>query len=170
MFTAKRIAMADGQSYENVQIMTDTDLSDKGFPVPLEEQTIGFVEMHRLNLVHNNNITLIHLDGIERGGKGSFISDRISLRGNVVYEGNTVIPVKVWQKHGVPFVLKNHHHDPAAQIVFSNNEGTFMSLDSKVVSMTIPLSRNKLKPMQIINSANASIKETPKTVHGKIQH
>lgn len=171
MFQATQITLGEGQSYEDVKVLSYNDLIAHGRPTPFETRTMGFDCRGMFYLVHIWNIISIKYDKIQRGGPG-FAAARIIISGDANYDNVHILDQDNWIKQGIPYVLETDD-GITAQMVFSCADGTFIALDKSVTSIAIKHSHSRMrKATQIIDSHATSIKKAdlPQTIHGRITH
>lgn len=171
MFRATLVSLSDGQSYENVQVCEDADLDKYDIPRPFEEWTACLFVDGLCLIVHHWKIKVIHLDRLRRSGPKSTRTDRLILDGDITYAPATFIHEDSWSEMNIPhfFVKRN---GIAGQLVWSSQEGTFITHDTNVTSIVVPDPRpSGITQSEMPFDAPISVQRqaaAPETVHGKV--
>jgi len=142
MFKAALISMGEGQSYDNVTIYEREDFATKDIPQPFENRTLAFECCNKLYIVHVWNIISILFDKVKRTGPG-ISADRIIISGDASYDDIIILDQESWVAQKIPYVLKTED-GITGQMVFSNSEGTFITLDSTVTSIAMRIPKTGL--------------------------
>lgn len=171
MFNAELVSLSDGQSYHKIKVLEYHDFERLGFARPFEEWTVGFFEGEKLIISHLWNIKIIHMDKIRRtNGKGNLHFDRLVLSGDVIYGPGTVLSTENWQASNVPYILKRT--SITGQLVFSCEEGTFVTHDADVTSLVVNKPRvTGILASQHVRDSSVRLRKVaaiPDTIHGKI--
>lgn len=168
MFKARLISLSDGQTYQNVQICEEVDFEKYDIPKIFEEFTdCIFVDNKRI-IIHNWKIRLIHLDDHKHTGCCPLHAERIILDGELSYFQICIINEMNWDKFGIPRFF-GRSGNTSDQMVFSNNDGTFLTHDMSCVSL-ITQDVRCVRSGHIAQSSALRKSSSVETIHGRINH
>jgi hypothetical protein len=135
MFNAELISLANGQSYENVQVCEPPDLIKHNIPLLFEHWTGCIFVGGKCLVVHHWKIKVIHLSRSRRGG--SHHVDRLVIDGDITYAPASMIDSSKWARLGIPeFFIKRG--GIAGQMAWTCPQGTFITHDTNIVSIVMP--------------------------------
>lgn len=138
MFNALLISLSRGQSYDNVDILEyrKGDFEKYQVPAPFGSRTVAFFYKNDCIMAHPWGVRIIHLDTQQRGSTGekNFEFDRVILDGDISYSDGVYIDDDYFLDLGIPDLFE----DPGEvidQVVFSCNQGTFITHDANIISI-----------------------------------
>lgn len=174
MFTALLVSLSGGQSYQNVRVFQDEDIERYKIPTPFEDWTTVFSTDNKCIVAHHWQVLLVQISK-ERilSGPNSLKVNRLVLVNDVVYEDVKIIHQDNWQAKNIPAYFEKIN-GIAGQLVFTCDQGTFITHDNNCVSMVIdrPDIIDGVINSHFINgqSAHSVQKQSlkPETVQGKI--
>lgn len=147
MFKAHMISLSGDLVYKNVQILMPDDIVRMGIELYFEKYTCVFFVENKCIHVNHSNINLIQLDRRQR--TTPYTVDEIIVCDEMRYMNSCIIKKDEWESRGIPTYF-NGHEGLSGQFAWSNNEGTFITLDSNIIS--------------IINSDPRRTGATPQTI------
>lgn len=169
MFEALHLSLSTGGSYANVQVFSDEDIAKYNLPKPFEQWTSIFGADGDCIIAHHWQVLLIKISN-ERipAGHNSISVKRMILVGDVVYEDIKIVDQEQWWASGVPSYF-DKMSGISGQLVFTSNEGTFITHDSNCVSIVIdrPHSLDGVIKSHFVNknSAQHLVKQAAKTTN-----
>lgn len=141
MFNAELISLSGDLSYKHVRILDPEDFEKYGVFNYFGEWGCAFLADGKLYITHQYQINLIQLDKKNRTTQHKV--DEIIISSEMRYVNACVIPCNEWKEKGIPGFFAGHEH-LTEQFVFSNHEGTFITLGSNVVSI---ISSKQMRPI-----------------------
>lgn len=135
MFKARMISLSGDLIYQNIQVLHLADMVRLGIDPYFGAYTCVFFADGKCVHVHYFNINLIQIDRHPR--TSSHEVDEIIIGSEMRYRDSYIIKQEQWAEKGIPNYFAGHE-DLTGQFVWSNNEGTFITLDSNVVSIINP--------------------------------
>ena len=146
MFIAEIISLSGDMYHKNVPIIEPQDYERFGVFPHLQDQTCVFIADGKIIQVHHYNINLIKLDLKQR--TSIYPAEMIIIVSEMKYANSYVIPETDWEKQGIPTYF-NDCNCQTGQFVWSNSEGTFISLISNVLKIENPEPRKPIQSQQI---------------------
>jgi hypothetical protein len=105
-----------------------------------------FIADGKIIQVHHYNINLIKLDLKQRTSE--YPVEMVVIVNEMKYADSYIIPETDWEKQGIP-VYFHEHKQLSGQFVWSNSEGTFISLNYNVLKIENPQPRKLIQAQQI---------------------
>ena len=135
MFNAAIIVLSGDLTYGNVKILEKSDFDDYNIPLYFEDWTCAFIADGEIIQTHQNNINLIQLD--RRHRKIGCFASQVVIYYEVKYSNCCIIPQYQWRDNGIPLFFSGYT-GYTEQFVFSNIEGTFITLDCNIIAIINP--------------------------------
>lgn len=148
MFTAEIISLSGDIYYKNVPILEEQDYEKLEIIPHLHNQTCIFIADGKIIQTHRYNINLIKLDIRQR--TSIYPAEMIIITSEMKYANSYIIPESDWEKQGIPTYFREHRN-LTEQFVWSNSEGTFITLNYTVLKIENPQPRRQIKSQQIPN-------------------
>lgn len=155
MFTAEIISLSGDIYYKNVPILEPQDYEKLGIVPHIQDQTCVFIADGKIIQVHNYNINLIKLDLKQR--TSIYPVELVVIVNEMKYANAYIIPQTDWEKQGIPTFF-HEHQNLTGQFVWSNSEGTFISLNYNVLKIENP------EPKKTIQAQHIPTKSHNKTI------
>ena len=146
MFTAEIISLSGDIYYKNVPIIEPKDYEKLGVVSHLQDQTCVFIADGKIIQVHHYNINLIKIDLKQR--TSIYPAEMVVIVNEMKYADSYIIPTEDWEKQGIPTYF-NEHKNFSGQFVWSNSEGTFISLNYNVLKIENPEPKKTIQSQQI---------------------
>ena len=135
MFKARMISLSGDLIYQNIQVLYYTDMIRLDIDPYFGPYTCVFFADGKCVHVHYFNINLIQIDRHPR--TSAHKADEIIIGSEMRYRDSYIIKQEQWAEKGIPNYFEKHE-GLTEQFAWSNNEGTFITLDSNVVSIINP--------------------------------
>jgi len=132
MFRAHMISLHGDLHYQNIQVMSNDDIERLGIDPYFEQFTCVFFADNKCIHVNHSNINLIQID--RRSRTSPFKVDEIIVCDEMRYRDSYIIKHDQWAAKGIPAYFAGHQ-DLSSQFAWSNQSGTYITLDSNIVSI-----------------------------------
>lgn len=172
MFNAVLLTLSGGQSYGDIKVLEDDDLDEFNIPKIFEQWTISFLSGNECIIAHHWEVRLIKLSNERAITNDSIDFKRIILKGDTVYDNISLVRSGSWKQLGIPNFFARIN-GIAGQMVFTCDEGTFITHDANIVSVIMDnnhftgiANRSFSKYSSVKHMSKQSNK--PNTVNGKI--
>jgi len=146
MFTAELISLSGDLVYRNIQILGDDDYEKLSIPRIFNKWTCTFLVDGKCYQVHQFKVNLIQLDSHARAS--NYPVEEIIIGDEMRYKPAYMIPQQEWAERNIVnlFCEPSSHK---GQFAWCNHEGTFITLESNVVSIISPDPRRRGPIVQI---------------------
>lgn len=151
MFKAEFISITGNLTYSNPAILHKTDFGKYSVIPHFEDFTCVFICENKLIQLHQQNINLIKIDSHQRTSND--YAELVVIGTEMKYPNSYILDKSQWENKGIPEYFKGHE-GLTTQFAWSNQEGTFITLDYNVISIV------KLEPKRELIK---QIISTPKT-------
>ena len=137
MLKVHLVALGDGQSYDNVTIINDSDYKTHNIPDLMEENTFAFIHNKKLILTHRYNVKLIVYSREKPANIPNCIPfKKVTLVGNISYGPGNIINTCDMEKHGLPVIFNKRNGD-LGQLTMITQEGILMVSDYSVSNILL---------------------------------
>lgn len=154
MFIAEYISITGDLTYQKPAILSHTDFAKYNIIPHFEDFTCVFKSENKLIQLHQQNINLIKIDNHQRTSADQ--AEMVIIGTEMKYPNSYIIPKEQWEQKGIPEYFKGHE-GLTTQFAWSNQEGTFITLDYNVIGII------KAEPKrELITQLNP--KQQPKTI------
>ena len=140
MFTAEFISLSGDLVYRNVQVLGNDDYEKLSIPKIFDGWTCTFLADGKCYHVHQFKVNLIKIDSHPR--TSNYPVEEIIIGDEMRYQPAYVIPQQEWAERNIMnlFCEPDSHK---GQFAWCNHEGTFITLESNVVSIISPDPRRR---------------------------
>lgn len=135
MFKAELVALADGQSYQDVRMYEDHEIDQNGIPRIFEDWTCCFIIGGDMIIAHQWKIKVIKLFNHRiLPGPNSIKIQRLVIDGDIIYQNANLISHCQYAEKSIPhYFIKRD--GIAGQMAFTCDGGTFITQDTNICSL-----------------------------------